>query len=145
MTYVNPILYAEDDENDALFFQTALKKAGVTNPLVHKENGHDALAYLEGAGAYADRSLNPLPCLLITDLKMPIISGFELLARAKPILDQFHIPAIVLSASVAKCDRERCLQLGASAYFSKPSEFTSLAALALELKKSWLAPVMQHA
>src|ERR1051326_7445136 len=113
MSADSTILYAEDDENDAFLFLTALAKAGVPNPVVHVLNGEEAFCYLAGTGAYSDRAAHPFPCLLVTDLKMPRLSGFDLLAKARPILDSKHLPALVLSASVAEVDRERSLLLGA--------------------------------
>lgn len=140
MSRYSTILFAEDDENDAFFFQTALSKAGVGNPVVHVSNGEEALSYLAGTGAYADRMAHPFPCLLITDLKMPKLSGFDLLARAKPILDSNHLPALVLSASISESDKQRSLQLGAQAFFVKPADLNGLVGLAKELKNCWLAP-----
>lgn len=136
----NTILYAEDDENDAFLFLTALAKAGVRNPVVHVLNGEEALWYLAGTGVYSDRTAHPLPCLLVTDLKMPRLSGFDLLAEAKPILDSNHLPALVLSASVSELDKQRSLQLGAQKFFVKPADLNGLLALANELKHCWLSP-----
>jgi CheY-like chemotaxis protein len=141
MTQYSTILLAEDDENDAFLLKRALSNAGVSNPVAHVPDGEDALHYLAGEGVFSDRSKHPFPCLLITDLKMPKFSGFDLLARAKPILESKHLPAIVLSASVADSDRERSLKLGAQAYYVKPSDLGALIALASELKQSWLPPV----
>jgi len=140
MSSCSIILFAEDDENDALLFLTALSKAGVVNPVVHVFNGEEALSYLAGTGAYSDRTAHPFPCLLVTDLKMPRLSGFDLLAKAKPILDSKHLPALVLSASVAEADRERSLQLGAQGFFVKPPDFNGLVAFAKEIKHCWLVP-----
>src|SRR3954465_5246923 len=111
------ILHAEDDENDAFLFQMALAKAGVVNPLTQVSNGEVALQYLTGTGAYLDRDKHPFPCLLITDLKMPTLSGFDLLTQVKHLLDSNQLRAIVLTASVADSDKQRCLQLGAHGYF----------------------------
>lgn len=137
------ILLAEDDESDAFLFQIAMSQAGVNNPIVHVADGQEALAYLSGNGAYCDRAKHPLPCLLITDLKMPRLSGFDLLARAKPILESSNVPAVVLSASIAESDKVRSLQLGAEAFFVKAPDLAGLIAIATELKQSWLARVGQ--
>jgi len=141
MSVGSTILYAEDDENDAFLFLTALAKAGVRNPVVHVVNGEEALCYLIGTGAYSDRTAHPFPCLLVTDLKMPRLSGFDLLAQAKAILKSGHVPAVVLSASVSEMDKERSLQLGAQKYFVKPADLNGLLALANELKHCWLGKV----
>lgn len=143
MNNCDTILLAEDDENDAFFFCNALSKAGVGNPVVRVANGEDAFFYLSGSGAYSDTSKYPFPCLLITDLKMPRLSGFDLLVRAKALLEANHVPAIVLSASAAESDKERARQLGAQAYFVKPSELNGLVAIANQIKESWLERVVQ--
>src|ERR1051326_3012040 len=135
----SPILYAEDDENDAFLFQTALAKAGVRNPVVHVLNGEEALCYLAGTGAYSDRTAHPFPCLLITDLKMPRVSGFDLLAQAKAILKSGHVPAVVLSASVSKWKKNGCCRSGRKKFFFKPADLNGLLALANELKHCWLS------
>lgn len=139
MSISDTILFVEDDENDAFLVLTALSKAGVENPVVHVVNGEEALSYLAGTGPYADRAAHPFPCLVVTDLKMPRLSGFDLLSRAKPILDSTHLPVVVLSSSASESDKERSLQLGAQAYFTKPPDFNGLVRLANELKQSWLA------
>ena len=139
------ILLAEDDQNDAFLLKMALSKAGVAIPITHVLNGQEALRYLAGEGIFSDRANYPLPCLLITDLKMGKFSVFDLLARAKPILESENLPAIVLSASGADSDKQRALDLGARAYYVKPSDLDALIALACELKASWLCPVTQQA
>jgi len=120
---------------------TALAKAGVPNPVVHVLNGEEAFCYLAGTGAYSDRAAHPFPCLLVTDLKMPKLSGFDLLAQAKPLLESSHVPALVLSASVSELDKQRSLQLGAQKFFVKPADLNGLLALANELKHCWLGKV----
>ena len=145
MAKLATILLADDDENDVFLLKTALSKAGVAISVVHVSNGEEALHYLAGDGVFSDRAKYPFPCLLITDLKMPKFSGFDLLVRARPILESTHLPVIVLSASGADSDRERSLQLGAQAYYIKPADLRSLIALASDLKESWLGPVTQPA
>ena len=73
------ILIVEDDINDQLFIQRALKRAGVANRVCVANDGEEATAYLQGIDLYADRSLHPLPRLVMTDLKMPRMGGVELL------------------------------------------------------------------
>src|SRR3954453_715481 len=117
-----PILLAEDEENDVFFLQRAFKRAFLQNPLTVVGNGEAAIAYLSGTGQYADRQRFPLPCLILTDLKMPQLNGFDLLNWLKQQPHLRQIPAIVLTSSDLPEDRRRATELGAAAYWVKPAE-----------------------
>ena len=80
------VLYAEDDENDVFFMERAFSKLQLRDALRVVPNGRAALEYLSGAGVFADRTKHPLPELLLLDVKMPEMSGLEVLkwARARP-------------------------------------------------------------
>src|SRR6185437_12179425 len=99
MTEYDTVLLAEDDENDVLLFQTAFKKVGVSKLLVCVPDGEDAIKYLKGVGIYSDRIQYPLPCLLVTDLKMARYTGFDLLEWVQTQAQFNSLPAIVLSSS----------------------------------------------
>ena len=135
------ILFAEDDENDALLFGMALRKAGVLNPVARATDGEDAVNYLSGAGRYADRTKYPLPRVLITDLKMPKLTGFDVLTWIQSQMPPNTLPAIVLSGSAQEIDKQRALELGAKAYWVKPTHLADLVHLAHELNETWLAPI----
>src|SRR4249919_3685276 len=79
MEMVPVILMAEDDPNDVFFFRRAFQKAEIACQILDVPNGQDAIQYLEGVGLYANRSDYPLPNLLLLDLKMPLMSGFDVL------------------------------------------------------------------
>lgn len=143
MSSCGTILLAEDDESDAFLFQIAMSQAGADNPVVRVSDGAEALAYLKGDGPYSDRTKHPFPCLLVTDLKMPRLSGFDLLTSANPLLSTNKVPAVVLSASIAEADKERSLRLGAQAFFVKSPNLAGLIAIATEIKQTWLVPVTQ--
>jgi CheY-like chemotaxis protein len=135
------ILLAEDDENDAFLFRMALHKAGVLAPVALARDGEEAIDYLKGIGSYADRIQYPFPCLMITDLKMPRLSGFEVLAWIQSHLPPNRLPAIVLSGSAEELDRQRAVDLGAKAYWVKPTDLANLVRLAHELNETWFAPL----
>jgi CheY-like chemotaxis protein len=111
------IFLAEDSEDDAYFFQRAFRKANVGCSLMHATNGKAALEMLEKAVA---RCPEPTPTLMFLDLKMPVMSGFEVLEwlQRSPFTPPPHV--IVLSGSNDQDDRARALSLGASDYLVKP-------------------------
>lgn len=121
-----PILIAEDDENDAMILQRALRKAGFGNPFHISGNGADVIKYLKGEPPYTDRSVYRFPRMLITDLKMPIMDGFELLTWLQEHQECNLIPRLVLSASQQEDDIQRAYRLGVNSYLVKPGTFDEL-------------------
>ena len=123
------VLYAEDDENDVFFMERAFSKLKMRGALRVVPDGRAAVNYLEGTGAYADREKHPLPNVLLLDVKMPQMSGLEVLtwARAQP---QFQsLPILLLTSSTQRTDIEYSRAQGASGYLVKPSNSENLAAL----------------
>lgn len=114
------ILLAEDDPNDVFFMQRAFAKAGASLPLQVVGNGRETVEYLSGTGKFADRSEFPLPSLVLLDLKLPYMSGFDVLMwiRMQPSIKD--IAVIVLTSSSEERDQQMAAELGAKAYFVKP-------------------------
>lgn len=75
-----PILLVEDNHDDILFIRRAFNKAQIINPLKVVEDGEEAMAYLLGQGRFGDRKEYPFPALILLDLKLPRISGYEVLS-----------------------------------------------------------------
>jgi two-component system, response regulator len=116
------ILLAEDSENDAELTLGALSEYNLSNQVVWVSNGAEALDYLYRRGRFADRvGLNPI--LLLLDLKMPKVSGLEVLRRMKERPELADIPVVMLSSSREELDLREAQQLGASAYVVKPVHF----------------------
>lgn len=136
------ILVAEDDPNDTLLLRRAFQKNGIDLPMHISGDGSDAIAYLQGAGPYGDRAKYPFPRAIITDLKMPRCSGFELLEWVKTHEECSVIPIIILSASAEDRDVKRCYQLGANAYFQKPSNFGELCEVVKLSYQFWMRSVL---
>lgn len=132
------ILQVDDDSNDVFLLHYAMTKVGLANPLHVAEDGKQAVAYLAGAGAFADRSKFPIPGLVLLDLKLPGLPGHEVLKwmQAHPQLG--HWPTIVLSSSEDAGDIERAYQLGANSYIVKPMGIDEWVELARALSCWWL-------
>ena len=131
------ILLVEDDENDLLLIQRAFKKHFVESSLFTTRNGHEAIEYLSGHDGFKDRLKHPFPDVVITDLKMPKMSGFELLAWIEDHQEFRVIPTIVMSASSEERDVARAYDLGANTYMVKPSDFDTLAEMVKLIRDYW--------
>jgi len=132
------LLLVEDDPNDVLFLQMAAKKAGLTLPLHVVKDGYDAIAYLDGQGAYADRALHPVPCLVLLDMKLPRVMGLEVLKwiRERPAFQTTIV--IILTSSQQPADILRSYALGANAYLVKPSDPAALSGMMDAVNRFWL-------
>jgi CheY-like chemotaxis protein len=139
------VLHIDDDPNDTALLQAAARKANVNFCLQNVEDGEQAVAYLGGAGEYADRRLYPLPSLILLDLKMPRSTGFEVLnwVRSHPQLGK--IPVVILSGSELKEDIRQAYSAGANSYLVKPIGFDALVTLVKNLSSVWLAATRQRA
>jgi CheY-like chemotaxis protein len=135
---LRPILAAEDEESDRIIMQLAFQRANLRCPLVIVRDGAEAVDYLSGKGRYADRTAHPFPALIVLDLKMPRMSGFDVLAWLAMQPELKEIPAVVLSSSSDESDMAKAGQLGAREYFVKPHSLDRLIKLAQEMQTRWL-------
>jgi CheY-like chemotaxis protein len=133
-----PILLAEDDKNDIFMMRRGLAKAGVPNPLFVVENGREAIDYLAGNGDYAAREKFPLPGLMLLDLKMPWMDGFDVLAWLRTRKQFDSLPVVVLTSSKLQSDIDRSRQLGVYDYRVKPQVLEDLVRLLDDVRKCWL-------
>lgn len=120
------ILIVEDDPNDIRILKKAFEREGINNPLQIVPDGHEAVEYLQGKARYSDRTKFPFPSVIFTDLKMPRMDGFEVLAWLRKHPECFVIPVIILSASKLDEDIRRAYQMGANAYLVKPNKISEL-------------------
>lgn len=132
------ILLADDNPDDALLMKLAFRKAGIINPIHVVKDGTEAIEYLKGEGAFTNRKKFPFPALLLLDLKMPRLSGFDVLSwiRQQPGLKRLVV--IVLTHSNETPDIDRAHDLGANSYLVKPSNFNSFVDMVKSLKSYWL-------
>lgn len=131
------VLHIDDDPNDTELLRVALRKANFPFSLQNVEDGDQAIDYLTGSGIYSNRKRYPLPTLILLDLKMPRVTGFEVLSwiRAHPALVQ--VPVIVLSGSALEDDIRHAYEVGATSYMVKPLGFQALVKFVKDLKTAW--------
>ncbi|HEV2391142.1 MAG TPA: response regulator [Verrucomicrobiae bacterium] len=119
-------LLVEDDPNDAFFVEREFKQAPAYLGLRIVTDGRNAVRYLRGEGQYADRAKFPVPNVILLDLKMPGMSGFDFLEwlRSEAATEQRVIPVVVMSSSPLQEDIKRAYALGVNSYMTKPIEWT---------------------
>lgn len=134
------VLYAEDEENDALFMQMAFRKAGCGHLLHVVTNGQAVVDYLAGHGIYADRTRHPLPSVLLLDLNLPVLSGFGVLSWLRNHLEFHSLPVVVFSSSTRPEDKLQAVNLGARGFVQKPASGKKFEDVAQELLGRSKAP-----
>lgn len=138
MTTNRCLLLVEDNEDDVFLMKRALKEAHVQNPLIVVEDGQQALDYLAGTGKFADRTTYPLPVVVFLDLKLPYVSGHDVLAWIRRQKEHESLVVIVLTSSNETSDLSRCYSLGANSYLVKPPTPEQLGDLAKAFKWYWI-------
>ena len=137
-------LVAEDSEDDFFLLQRACASASSPPKLQRTRNGAEAQQYLLGDGVFGDRDVYPLPAMVVSDLKMPVMDGLELLAwlqghRWEPI-----IRFVLLTSSDAQSDRDRAR--GADEYLLKPGKYADLVTTVVgisERNENWMRPPLR--
>jgi CheY-like chemotaxis protein len=122
----NLILLVEDCAEDASLVQVAFKKWGINNPIQVIPDGEQAVDYLAGNGSFSNRDSHPLPCLAILDLKLPTMSGFEVLQWIRARTGLENLPVVVLSGTKNLGDFDQAHRLGANACVVKSLDLTEL-------------------
>lgn len=132
---LKPILLVEDDSRDLELTLVALERSQLANEVVVLRDGAEALAYLRRQGPYAARGANPAVMLL--DLKLPKVTGLEVLQQIRADADLRTIPVVVLTSSNQESDIVRSYSLGVNAYVVKPVEFKSFVSAISDLSLFW--------
>jgi CheY-like chemotaxis protein len=133
------VLYVEDDADDFALLKLASQKCGTPFSLRHAGDGEEAISYLNGAAAFADREEYPFPDLVLLDLKMPKLDGFEVLQWIRTNPETMSVPVVVLAGSSFRADIRRALELGANSYAAKPGKLEELQVLIDQIADVWLA------
>lgn len=132
------ILLVEDNPDDELLMLRALKKNRIANDVVVARDGVEALDYLFGRGAYAERDTSETPQLMLLDLKLPKISGLEVLQQIRNDARTRYIPVVVLTSSSEDGDIIKSYDLGANSFVQKPVDFNDFMEATRQLGTYWL-------
>jgi CheY-like chemotaxis protein len=132
------ILQVEDEPADAVLLQSVFASEGIQHPLQLVTDGQQAIGYLQGAGMYSDRTRYPLPCLILLDLKLPRISGLDVLRwiRERPTVCRTVV--VVFSSSALPSDVQAAYDAGANSFLEKPVAYEDWQRMTRFLKGWWL-------
>jgi len=125
-----PILLVEDDQVDVMTVTRALKELHVTNPLVQRENGEEALAYLRDPA-------NTTPCIILLDLNMPVMNGIEFLRVIKHDEALRRTPVVVLTTSEEQQDKVNSFNFGVAGYMAKPVDYRQFVEVMRSINTYW--------
>ncbi len=132
------ILLVEDNADDELLTLRALKKNNIRNEVVVARDGNQALDYLFGTGLHSGRDLSVMPQIILLDLKLPKVDGFEVLNRVRASEITKFLPVVILTTSNEDQDRIRGYDLGANSFVRKPVEFEKFIEAVRQLGLYWL-------
>ncbi len=132
------VLLVEDNDSDMELTTRALKKQDIAQHLHVVKDGAEALDFLFATGVYAGRELQKLPKVIFLDLKLPKISGLEVLRRIKSQRLTKKIPVVVLTSSQQERDISECYELGVNSYVVKPVDFAKFTQSVGETGRYWL-------
>lgn len=132
------ILLIEDNADDEALAIRALKKNNILNEVIVARDGAEALDYLFGTGAHAGRDLSVLPQVVLLDLKLPKISGLEVLKRIREDARTRFQPVVILTSSKEEQDLIGSYSLGANSYIRKPVDFSQFAEAVRQVGLYWL-------
>jgi DNA-binding response OmpR family regulator len=132
------ILLVEDNENDATLTIRALKKRNLANNLIHVSDGQQALDFLFAKGEYSGHDPLHLPKVVLLDLKLPKVSGLEVLRQLKANEKTKIVPVVMLSSSQEESDLIESYKMGANSYIVKPVEFDNFSEAISHMGLYWL-------
>ncbi|MFA6292682.1 MAG: response regulator [Victivallales bacterium] len=132
------ILLVEDNPSDVALTKRALLKSRITNEMVVVEDGQEALDYLFCTGPHAKRDITKLPTVVLLDLKLPKVSGLDVLKRIRSDEHTRRLPVVILTSSKEEQDLAAGYDLGVNSYIRKPVDFVQFAAAIEHLGLYWL-------
>ncbi len=139
-TSLGPILVVEDDQDHALLLRSVFESRSRGTLMRIASTGRAALDYMAGIPPYDDRAENPLPEVIILDLDLPDMNGFDVLSWLSVSEEHANIPVIVFTSSTDPADARMAYSLGARAFKSKPADFGELVDVVRDVVGKWLGP-----
>lgn len=137
--FAKMILLVEDNTDDMILTMRAFKKNNLDDRIVFACDGSEALNYLYGFGEYADRDLSIMPKLVLLDLNLPKVNGFEILRKIRADARTRYLPVIILTSSRQEQDISEAYKLGCNSYIRKPVNFGQFSEAVKQLGAYWLA------
>jgi CheY-like chemotaxis protein len=139
MINLSPVLLAEDDPDDVFLIRRALRENQAPNPLQVVQDGQEAIQYLAGEGAFADREAYLFPALLLLDLKMPVKDGLDVLRwlHQHPAISH-RLPVVILSSNELPEETQMAYAMDIQACIVKPLSYSELRERIRILKEYWL-------
>jgi len=132
-----PILVADDDAQDTMLVKMAVERGSLGLQLSSVKDGEEAINYLLGREKFSDRQTHPFPKMLLLDLKMPRLSGFDVLSFVRQQPELRKLPVVIFSSSDDPKDIQRAYDSGANSYLCKPHSNDDLSALLKALEDYW--------
>jgi two-component system response regulator len=135
---MNEILLVEDNPDDIELTLRAFRRSNIANEVIVVHDGVEALEYLFATGRYANWNHETLPQLVLLDLKLPRLSGLEVLERLRAHPKTKFLPVVILTSSTEDRDLVKGYSLGANSYVRKPVDFEQFADSVKQLGLYWL-------
>jgi len=132
------IILVDDNLRDADLMIRAFRKSGLANDIIHLKDGQQALDYIFTEGEYETRDFNDLPKTILLDLKMPRVTGIEVLMKLKGDERTKDIPVVIITSSKEDPDIKTCYSLGVNSYVVKPVEFDAFFKAISQVGLYWL-------
>ena len=132
------ILLVEDNPDDEELTLMAFRQSHILNPVQVARDGVEAIDFLFGTGGHAGRDLSVMPAIILLDLKLPKLDGFEVLRRIRSDARTRFLPVVILTSSKEDQDLVESYSLGCNSYIRKPVDFTQFSEAARQLGMYWL-------
>lgn len=127
------IIMVEDEDGHAFLIEKNLKRAGISNQIIHLRNGQEAMDYFSGIEVRGHQPKNLHQILVLLDLNLPIYDGYNVLEKIRSSEDIKHTPVMILSSTTQEQEIKRCYRLGCSMFLYKPVDYKSFSEAILQL------------